>query len=154
MVGMDLRFLRAMRMLRVFRVLKLGRYSRAIQLIGRVLASRKEELVVTSSIVLLLLVIGSSLLYHIEHDAQPDAFASIPAAMWRGIATLSTVGYGDVYPVTALGRFVGAFVAILGIGLFALPAGILGSAFVQELGARATAEGACPHCGRSDGAGA
>jgi voltage-gated potassium channel len=147
MVGADLRFLRALRMLRIFRILKLGRYSHAAQVIARVLVRKKEELVVTLTVVALLLVLGSSLLYLLENDAQPEAFSSIPAAMWWGIATLSTVGYGDIYPVTGAGRLVGAVVALLGIGLFALPAGILGGAFLQEIESEPQPGGVCPHCG-------
>jgi voltage-gated potassium channel len=149
MVGVDLRFLRALRMLRIFRILKIGRYSRAAQVIVRVLMRKKEELVVTLSVVALLLVLGSSLLYLLENEAQPEAFSSIPAAMWWGIATLSTVGYGDIYPMTGLGRMVGAIVAVLGIGMFALPAGILGGAFLQELESEPESDGVCRHCGHA-----
>jgi voltage-gated potassium channel len=146
-LGVDLRFLRALRMLRIFRILKIGRYSRATQVIGRVLIRKKEELVVTLAAVGLLLILGSSILFLLEHDAQPDAFSSIPAAMWWGVATLSTVGYGDIYPITGAGRLVGAMVALLGIGLFALPAGILGGAFLEEIGSHPGSGRACPRCG-------
>ena len=69
--------------------------------------------------IMILLVVSSSLMYDAEHEAQPDAFSSIPAAMWWGIVTLATVGYGDIYPVTPWGKFIGSIVVILGIGLFA-----------------------------------
>ncbi len=97
--------------------------------------------------VLILLVVASSLVYMAEHRAQPDAFASIPDAMWWGVATLTTVGYGDIYPVTILGRILGGLIAIMGIGLFALPAGILGAGFIEEM-QRKKAARVCPHCGR------
>jgi voltage-gated potassium channel len=152
-MGVELVILRALRLVRVFRIAKVGRYFPALRLLGRVIVSRKEELVVTATVTLLLLLISSSLIYYAERGAQPDAYTSIPAAMWWAIATLTTVGYGDVYPITAAGRFLGAITAVLGIGLFALPTGILGSGFVEELEkSRRTASGVekhrtCPHCG-------
>ena len=90
-----------------------------------------------------------------EHEAQPDAFSSIPAAMWWGIVTLATVGYGDIYPVTPWGKFIGSIVVILGIGLFALPMGVLASGFSEVL-ARTKEEQKkagmiCPQCGRHIG---
>lgn len=147
-VVVDLRVLRALRLLRILRIVKLGRYSRAMQTLGRVLAQKKEELVVTLSAMIILLVISSSLMYFAEREAQPEVFSSIPAAMWWGVATLTTVGYGDVYPITWLGRVMAAVVAVLGIGMFALPAGILGAGFLEALEATNCEEGACPHCGR------
>ncbi len=136
MLPIDLRFLRALRVLRVFRLLKLHRYSVALQTLSRVLVGKKEELVITLFTLLLLLLISSSLMYYAEHDAQPNVFTSIPAAMWWGVATLATVGYGDVYPITPLGKLLAGVVAVLGIGMFALPAGILGGAFVEQLSKR------------------
>ena len=91
---------------------------------------------------------GSSFLYIVEHDAQPEIFSSIPSAMWWGVATLTTVGYGDAYPITPLGRFLGAIVAIMGVGMFALPAGILASGFAREMDKRRGEPEACPHCGK------
>ncbi|HDR90713.1 MAG TPA: ion transporter [candidate division Zixibacteria bacterium] len=129
----DLRFLRALRLFRMLRILKIGRYSKAMITIGRVLNSKKEELAITGFVLGILLVLASSLMYYVENTAQPDVFTSIPAAMWWGIATLTTVGYGDIYPVTILGKVLGAFIAVLGIGLFALPAGILAGGFGEEL---------------------
>jgi voltage-gated potassium channel len=88
-------------------------------------------------------------MYYVENQAQPKAFASIPNAMWWGVATLTTVGYGDIFPVTPLGKFLGAIIALLGIGMFALPTGILGSGFVDELQSRkANQKKVCPHCGK------
>jgi voltage-gated potassium channel len=148
-VRLDLRFLRALRLIRILRLLKLGRYSQAMQTIARVVVAKKEELLVTAFVVFILLLLGSAGLYYAEHDAQPEAVPSIPAAMWWGVVTLSTVGYGDIVPVTPAGRFLGAVVALLGIGMFALPTGILGAAFVEEVRRRRAATRVCPHCGRS-----
>jgi len=147
LLPIDLRFLRALRLMRLFRLLKMGRYVKSLRLMRHVLARRKEELLITLFSVLLLLVLSSSLMYFIEREAQPDKFASIPAAMWWGIATLTTIGYGDMYPVTALGKILGGFIALLGIGLFALPAGILASGFAAEIQQRDHPGKRCPHCG-------
>lgn len=150
-VVIDLRFLRVLRMMRMFRLFKVVRYSRALRTIAAVVQSKKEELVMTLSVVVILLVLASSLMYYVERDAQPEAFCSIPAAMWWAVATLTTVGYGDVYPITPVGKTLGMAIAILGIGMFALPAGILGSGFVEELQKRRAGPLTCPHCGREIG---
>jgi voltage-gated potassium channel len=150
LLPVDLRFLRVMRVLRVFRLAKLVRYAEALQALGRVLRAKKEELLVSVYLLTLLLILASCAVYYAEHAAQPDAFSSIPAAMWWGIATLTTVGYGDMYPITAIGRLCASLIAVLGIGMVALPAGILGSGFVSELGSRRRASArSCPHCGEA-----
>ena len=96
-----------------------------------------------------MLLMTSSLMFFAENEAQPDKFANIPQAMWWSIITLTTVGYGDVFPVTVAGRLLAGVIAILGIGLFALPAGILGSGFVEEMSSKkANAIKRCPHCDR------
>jgi voltage-gated potassium channel len=132
-ITLDLRFLRIMRMIRLFRLFKLGRYSTASRLLIAVVNEKKEELLIAVFTVLLLVLGASSLMYVVEHEAQPEAFSSIPAAMWWGIITLTTVGYGDMYPVTILGKLLGAVIALLGVGLVALPAGILASGFESIL---------------------
>lgn len=143
---LDLRFIRALRLFRLFRILKMGRYSESLRMLGNVLREKKEELLITIFGVLILLVITSSLMYFIENEAQPDAFSSIPAAMWWGVATLTTVGYGDVYPVTPLGKFLGAIIALLGIGTLAVPAGILTSGFAEKIQRKYRKSTICPHC--------
>ena len=146
-VVLDLRMLRAVRLIRLARIFKIARYSESLQLLGRVLVAKRSELLITLTAAAILLVVASTLMYYAERDVQPDAFSSIPAAMWWGVTTLTTVGYGDVYPTTTLGRFIAAIDALLGIGLFALPAGILGSGFVDELQSRKRKPTKCPHCG-------
>ena len=158
----DLRVLRALRLMRVFRVAKVWRYSSALQTLGRVFASKREQLLATLFTALLLVVVASTLMYYAEHEAQPDRFSSIPAAMWWGVATITTIGYGDIYPVTPWGKALAAVIAVVGIGLFALPTAILGSAFMEELHRREKAALrdagdkvlVCPHCGKplADGA--
>jgi voltage-gated potassium channel len=130
----DLRVLRTIRMLRLLRLAKLGRYSIAVRTIGAVLAAKRAELAVTLGGIAVVLLFASSLVYFAERDAQPDKFSSIPAAMRRGVVTLTTIGYGDVYPVTVLGKCFAAVIALLGVGTIALPAAILGSAFMSQLG--------------------
>jgi voltage-gated potassium channel len=146
--GMDLRFIRAIRLFRLFRLMKMMRYSQSLTKIVTVIKSKKEELSITLFAGAILLIIASSLLYFIEHNIQPDSFGSIPAAMWWGVVTLTTVGYGDVYPTTVIGKIIGALIAVLGIGLFALPAGIIASGFASELHNKSSEPQICPHCGK------
>lgn len=126
----DLRF---MRVFRLFRLLKLTRYSTAIHTLGATLITQRRALGAALVIIFILLVFASSIIFLMEKEAQPEAFSSIPAAMWWGLATLTTVGYGDVTPVTAVGKVFGAFIMILGIGMFAMPAGILATGFSNEI---------------------
>ncbi len=133
-VGVDLRFLRALRLVRLFRLIKLARYSDALERFVEVLRERREKLVIAASANLMLLVVASSAMYIVEHPAQPEVFPSIPETMWWGVITLTTVGYGDVVPVTGLGQLVGAVVAVLGIGMFALPAALIATGFSAATG--------------------
>ncbi|WP_365889320.1 ion transporter [Desulfuromonas sp.] len=152
LVGIDLRFIRSLRLLRIVRVAKVGRYVKALQLFSKVLGAKREELVLTLGMMLLLLIIASCFMFYVENPVQPEHFSDIPHTMWWAVATFTTVGYGDVYPVTGLGKFLAGIVAILGIGLFALPTGILGAGFVEEMQKR-KGRRRCPHCGREiDGA--
>jgi len=146
-IGVDLRFLRALRLIRLFRLLKLARYSAAMRTFVRVLEERKERLVIAIFANGLLLVVASSVMYFLERSAQPDAFSSIPATMWWGVAALTTVGYGDMYPITAPGQVAGAVTAVLGIGMFALPASILAAGFMDATEERVSEPKRCPHCG-------
>jgi voltage-gated potassium channel len=121
---------------RLLRLLKLIRYSESTRIFFRVLRDKRDELLTTLFVVMTLLVITSSLMYFIEREAQPQAFSSIPAAMWWGVITLTTVGYGDVYPITPLGKLLSSMLAFLGIGIFALPAWDLAMAFSEEMRAK------------------
>jgi len=144
-IPVDLRFLRILRMFRFIRVLKLGRYSHAMQTFHTVVDKTKEELLLALSILFIVLVISSSAMYYAEHDVQPEKFDSIPDAMWWAVVTLATVGYGDIYPITPLGRFIGAVVVVTGIAIFALPAAILSAGFIEEIQDKKTV--ICPKCG-------
>ncbi len=127
------RLIQSMDLLRLLRLLKLIRYSESLQTILRVIGAKKDELIMTLFSVLILLIFASSVMFFAEREAQPEAFPSIPAAMWWGVVTLTTVGYGDIYPVTIIGKLFGAVLAFIGIGLFALPAGIIASGFSTEI---------------------
>ncbi|WP_105169050.1 ion transporter [Pseudoalteromonas sp. T1lg23B] len=129
-ITFDLRFLRVIRLLRIF---KLTRYSRAMQLL---LAAFKEEgssLLAAFFIMSVVLIMASCGIYLLEHDIQPDKFGSIPQSMWWAMATLTTVGYGDVVPVTAAGRFFGGVITLLSMGMVAIPTGLLASSFADQL---------------------
>ncbi len=145
--GLDLRFLRVLRMMRIFRLAKLGRYSQSLQILHGVMAAKKEQLVCTLFVLLLLVIVAASMLYYAENHVQPDHFSSIPASMWWAVTTLTTVGYGDVCPMTGLGKAMASVIAILGIGMFALPTGILGAGFIEQMSRREKLA-RCPHCGK------
>ncbi len=147
LVGIDLRFIRSLRLLRIVRVAKVGRYMKALQLFSRVLRAKREELVLTLGMMLLLLIIASCFMYYVENPVQPENFPDIPHTMWWAVATFTTVGYGDVYPLTGLGKLLAGIVAVLGIGLFALPTGILGAGFVEEM-QKKRGRRRCSHCGK------
>jgi voltage-gated potassium channel len=144
----DLRFVRVLRLMSLFRMFKIARYLHALNIFRRVVIERKEQLVLSFLFILFILVIISFVMFYVEHDAQPEKFSSIPATMWWGIATLTTVGYGDLVPITSMGKLLGGVFAIAGIGLLALPAGILSSGFFELLHTDHKQARKCPHCGK------
>ena len=155
LIPMDMRFLRALRLFRLFRLFKLSRYSESMAMFGRIARDRKEDLVITVFIIVIVLILSSAMMYYAEHDAQPEKFDNIPDTMYWGIITLATVGYGDIYPITALGRFFSTIIALAGIAMFALPAGIIGSSFIEErqksrekAAEKKNHGDICPHCGK------
>ncbi len=129
-VNIDLRFLRIFRVLRIF---KLTRYSGAMGVVINVLKEEADSFFAAFFVLIILLVLTSSGIYLLEHKVQPEDFGSIPQAMWWAMATLTTVGYGDVVPVTVAGKFFGSCITIIGMGMVALPAGILASGFSDQL---------------------
>jgi voltage-gated potassium channel len=150
-IPIEFRLLRLLRLLRIFRVLKLGRFSNAFETFVDVLRSKKEELTIAIIMATIILILSASALYQVEHEAQPAKFGSIADAMWWAVMTLATVGYGDVYPITSLGKFISAIVALSAIGLFALPAGILAAGFAESIQKRCAPNNEktviCPACG-------
>lgn len=129
-VTFDLRFLRVLRLLRIF---KLTRYSRAMQLLLAAFKEESNSLLAAFFIMTVVLIMASCGIYLLEHQVQPDKFGSIPESMWWAMATLTTVGYGDVVPITPLGRFFGGLITLLSMGMVAIPTGLLASSFAEQL---------------------
>ena len=147
--------LRAIRLVRLLRLFKLNRYTDAVSSVWAVFRNKFQEILVSVIFVVIVLIIASLLIYYAEHDAQPDKFANAFSGVWWAVATLTTVGYGDIYPVTALGRFLGGIIALTGIGLVAVPTGIISAGFVELLekkhGGKSDGDekpNYCPHCGK------
>ena len=153
LIAFDLRFLRMIRVLRLLRILKLRRYSHSIRIIGRILNDKKEELLTALFISTILMIIASTFMYYLEHEAQPEAFPNVVATMWWAVATLTTVGYGDIFPITSAGKVFAGIISVIGIGIIALPTGILSAAFIEQLQKEKAERAAsqrqryCPHCG-------
>ncbi len=148
----DLAIVRILRLFRIFRLFRISRYSHAFRMIQRVVTDKKEELILSMAFVVFMLIIVSSVMYYVEHPAQSDKFSSIPATMWWGVSAMTTVGYGDIHPITPLGKFLGGIAAIIGIGLFALPTGILVSGFTEQIrNQKVAVVRRCPHCGKEIG---
>ena len=156
--------IRALRLVRLLRIFKLNRYSDAFLSIMEVFRGKIREIMVSLFIVFLLLIVASLFIFYAEHDAQPQQFSNAFSGLWWAVATLTTVGYGDIYPVTPIGRILGAIIALLGIGMAAVPTGILSAGFVELLEKRKKKEEEdsagqdkpeekeppvyCPHCGK------
>ncbi len=143
----DFGIIRILRVFRLFRLFRVTRYSHALKMIRGVLLETKEELLICFSFIIFTLLISSSVMYYLEHNVQPERFKSIPATLWWGVITMTTTGYGDMYPVTAAGKFFGGVVLILGIALFALPTAIMASGFMEQIRRdKGRKFIKCPHC--------
>lgn len=142
-------YIRILRLLRIVMIFKFLRYLKSLRLVVHVIKDKRAELLIVISFLLLLLTFSSSLMYFVEHPVQPDVFRSIPDSMWWGINTITTVGATTGNPVTYLGKIIAGVVSILGIGLFALPTGILASAFSEHVTKhkKKKPSNKCPHCG-------
>ncbi|MEL6492867.1 MAG: ion transporter [Cyanobacteria bacterium J06621_3] len=143
----NLVFIREIHLLRLARLLKIGRYSESMRTLAKVISTKRQDLLSAMFTVFTLLMISSSLVYFFEHASQPDLFPNIPASMWWAVVTLTSVGYGDVYPVTPIGKLLGGVIAVLGLGLVALPTGILASGFAERVQQKRE-QPVCPHCGK------
>lgn len=133
LVDANLTSLRVLRVFRVFRMFKLMRYHRAVERFHRAFADIKEELVIYLIGVLIFFFLSSAVIYHCEHDAQPDKFQSVFHSMWWTLITLSTVGYGDVYPVTLLGKVTTGLILLVGLGTVPIPSGLIAAALTKSL---------------------
>ena len=126
--GLDLRAIRALRLLRLVRLLKLARYTSAIDRLAAAWRVVREEVVVFGAAALIVLYVCALVIWQFEHDAQPEAFGSVFDAMWWAAVTLTTVGYGDIYPVTAIGRAFTVLMLFVALGIIAIPTGLVASA--------------------------
>lgn len=140
LLPVDLLVLRFLRVFRLIRVLKLGRLVESFDLVRRVLLKERDALLASAFLLVTLLVVAACLMYAVEHEVQPDQFPHIVAAMWWAIVTLTTVGYGDVFPITAWGKILLGVISVLGIGMVALPTGIISSGFIGEFNRRRSGE--------------
>ncbi len=127
-IGLDLRSMRAFRLMRLFRLLKLARYNAAIRRFHRALSIAQEEIILFLCLTAIMLWLAAVGIYQFEHEAQPEAFKSVFHSLWWAVTTLTTVGYGDVYPITVEGRIFTFFVLLVGLGIVAVPAGLVSSA--------------------------
>lgn len=132
-VGVDLRSLRALRFLRLFRILKLVRYNKAMNQFSRAIKSAKEQIFLFIFITLILIYFAAVGIYYFEHNAQPEHFSSIFDSLWWAIITLTTVGYGDVYPITVGGKVFTFIILMIGLGIVAIPTGIISSALTNSV---------------------
>ena len=160
-IGLDLRMLRMLRLLRFFRLFRLTAYMKAAKLVTNVFKSKFHELLLSLILIMFLIIIASCLVYFAEHNAktiimdgskeiiQDSNFTSIPATVWWAVVSLTTVGYGDMIPVTLWGKFFASLILLAGVALFALPAGIITSGFLDEMRKiRNPKIKNCPHCGK------
>ena len=147
--GLDLRVLRIMRLLRFLRLFKLTAYMKSAKMIRNVFVSRANELKLSMVLIFFLLIIAACLVYFAEHLAQPNSFSSIPATMWWAVVTITSVGYGDMVPVTSLGKILTGIISLSGLAIFALPAGIITAGFLEEMRKMKKPKSTeCPHCGK------
>jgi voltage-gated potassium channel len=131
--NIDLRVLRVLRLVRLLRIFKLNRYSPSLIMFSQIVREKRDELGITIFLTFILLLVASTLMYHLESHVQPEQFPNVGATFWWAVATLTTVGYGDVYPVTNWGRFLSGCIALLGIGIVALPTSILSASYLEKL---------------------
>lgn len=150
LVRIDLRALRALRTVRLLRIFKINRYTTALKTIAQVFKNKASQIISSMLVVGLIMVIASVLMYNIENAAQPDKFANAFDALWWAIATITTVGYGDVYPITVAGKLLGIVIALMGIGMVAVPTGIITAGFSEVIDKKKSTEDEkkyCPYCG-------
>lgn len=136
LIAGDAAVLRVLRLFRVIAVMKFGRFSLAIQSVWRAIADRGDDLIVTLALAFIFVLTGATLLHVVEGDIQPEAFGSIPRALWWSVITLTTVGYGDAYPITIMGKIIGGALALSGVAFVAMPTGIIAAAFSDAMQAR------------------
>jgi len=150
-INLDLRVLRILRLMRFFRLFRLTAYTRSAQLIFNVFKNRSRDLILSFVLTIFLIIIASCIMYFVEHEyptPETSKFTSIPETLYWAVVSLTTTGYGDMVPLTSLGKFLGSIIMLTGVAFFALPAGIITAGFLEEL--RIIRKGKsykCPHCG-------
>ena len=148
-IGLDLRVLRILRLMRFLRLFRLTQYMRTTRMVINVFRSRAKELFVAFIMAMFLILIAASLVYFAEHVENPNQFSSIPKTIWWAVVSLTTVGYGDMIPITPLGQFFTGVILIIGVAILAIPAGIITAGFLEESRKTKGQTGFhCPHCGR------
>ena len=154
--NVDLRVLRALRLFRLLRILKVNRYTHAMQKVLFVIKNKSTELISSIFVIFILMLISSVLMYSVESPVQPEVFKNGFSGLWWAVATFTTVGYGDIYPITSVGRFLSAIIALLGIGLVAVPTGIITSGFMEASSKEEVDDNSqqdekhfCPYCGKN-----
>lgn len=150
LIPFDLRVLRTFRIIRIFRLFKVNRYTNSLTTIGSVIKNKAHQLISSMLVVSIMIIIASIIMYNVEHEAQPEVFRNAFSGIWWAIATLTTVGYGDIFPITPLGKIISAIIAILGIGLVAVPTGIISAGFMENIEAKEIDDNKnyCPYCGK------
>ncbi len=152
-IGADLRVLRLFRMLRLLRLVKIKRYSPALQTVLDVVSCSLHQLLASFCVCAVIIFIAGIIMYTAENEAQPEAFPNVLASLWWAVNALTTVGYGDVYPVTVTGKFFASILSVIGVGVIAIPAGIIAAGFLKAIENNADSEKTsatviCPHCGK------
>lgn len=132
-MGFNSSFIRSLRLLRIFRLLRVRKYAIFIQLMKKIMSNIKEELIVLLFFAFVMLIILSFVVYDLENEAQPEVFTNIFQTMWWSVATLTTVGYGDMFPITTIGKIITAIITIMGIAFIAIPGGMFASEFISEI---------------------
>ena len=155
LISINLKSLRLLRITRLLRIFKMNRYTNALYKVAAVFKAKSSQLISSMIVVIMLIILSSILMYNIESTAQPEAFTNIFDSMWWAVATFTTVGYGDIYPITIPGKLLSTIIAFLGIGLVAVPTGIISAGFVEQIEKSAPKEEQhsekhyCPYCGKS-----
>ena len=132
-INLDGRFLRIIRLFRLTRIFKFGRDSNSLKLFTKALVSVREQLLFTLFLSALTILFSASAIYYLENEAQPDKFSSITESVWWATISLATVGYGDVYPITVGGKIFATIISLVGIGVVAIPTGVISASFVEEI---------------------
>jgi len=132
-IAVDARAIRVLRLLRLVNVIKIGRHNKAINTLIKVIRSVRTEVAVTLFASVVVVVFAGILMYYAEHETQPEVFNNMSQSIWWAVATLTTIGYGDIYPITAMGKIIASSLAFVGVGLVAIPAGLISAAYVEEI---------------------